>query len=288
LLVFGRFSADQELTALRASGISLVSVITPVLLMSVLMSCVCAVINLELGPRCRLAYKRLLLRVGMERLHSVVPERSFIKDFQGWVAYFGKVQGSNLSDVLLYQLDRAGERVESTFRAGRATLHLDPAARKLSLDLFDVWQIIVLNGKRHAMYAEEAPVVLDFPERMEREASLANLTFSQLREKRRELESKDVDPLPVEVVMNSQAAFSFACIGFTLVGIPLGLRAHRRETSVGVAVALLLVLVYYSFIILAQSLQTKPEYAPHLIVWVPNFLFQLTGAWLLWRANRGV
>jgi lipopolysaccharide export system permease protein len=71
------------------------------------------------------------------------------------------------------------------------------------------------------------------------------------------------------------------------VGIPLGICVQRRETNIGVAIALGLVAVYYALLIVASSQSNRADLAPHLWMWAPNFLFQALGAVLLWRANRG-
>ncbi len=51
---------------------------------------------------------------------------------------------------------------------------------------------------------------------------------------------------------------------------------------------MVLMLVYYSFIVLGQAWQNLPERGPCIVVWLPYIIFQSVGALLLWRANRGV
>ncbi len=316
LLVFGRFSADNELTAVRASGISLISVVSPVLVLSVILSGVCALVNMQIAPQCRVAYKRLIWNTGVSRMGAFLPEQVYIKDFPGKIVYVGSVRGNHLRDILIYKLDAANNRIDGYIRASEGNLRSEKNV--LNLQLFDGWYVDLQEGTRVQLpiYASEsllsytnAPTSdpdhkvrlsdMTFPQlrrelhaierKLGASVSLGKVSSETLQEKLREYQQEAEEMTsPIKVQIHRQVAFSFACIAFTLVGIPLGIRAHRRETTFGIAMALILVVVYYSFFILGQSIESRPEFFPHLILWLPNFIFQSIGAVLLWRANRGV
>ncbi|PYK00613.1 MAG: hypothetical protein DME23_06740 [Verrucomicrobia bacterium] len=314
LLVFGRFSADQELTAIRAGGVSLVALVTPVLLLSAGLSGISALVNLQVAPQCRVAYRNLLFHIGLERSTSLIMEDRYLDDFPGYIVYVARKSGTNLQRVEVLGLDAEGKMTNRT-HAARATVESDVANSRMVLRLYEVQRYDLVNfssvdelgelsqtltNKQPALPTLSVPLSdLTFGQLWRKLRELDQLsiqakaiphaTADQLREQKRQLETVKADlTMPVLVQIHRQVALSFGCIGFTLIGIPLGIRAHRRETSAGVAMALILSLIYYGFIVVGQSLETRPDLAPHLIVWLPDFIFQAVGAELLWRANRGV
>ena len=289
---------------------SLVSLVTPLLLLSLALSGVCALINMELAPRSRVAYKRILFDLGVSQPTALLREKTFIKFFPGYIIYADKVSGTNLTDLLVCELDAQGKERRFS-RAARGRVIVDRAGNTLRLVLQEAW---IYEGDR-PVYGEESELPpFKLPSEIDQKLSLSNMTFLQLLDELRDLERRLTDgtpavkgtreqmsaqmqrltqlreelTLPIKVHLHRQLSFSFACLGFMLVGIPLGIRAHRRETSAGIAMAIVLVVIYYSFFILGLSLETRPEFFPHLILWLPNFLFQSVGGVLLWRANRGV
>ena len=322
LLVFGRLSADQEITAFRANGISLVSLVTPVLLLSCGLSGVSAIINMQIAPQCRVLYKNMLREVGWAKSTALIPEKTYIKDFPTAIVYVSHVDGAYLEDVLIYELK--AEKIESYLRADSGQIIFSPTNNLVYAQLTNVHRVFFVEDRRlpQTVFLGDADFIYTntVARKQESRADIDNMTFLELQKELRELERRMSAPapmerttngapravdgktrpdrgkmvrpvdltLPVRLRMHRQVSFSFACIGFTLVGIPLGIRAHRRETSFGIAVGIVLVLVYYSFFILGLSLETKPQLAPQLILWIPNFLFQVVGGAMLWRANRGV
>jgi len=330
VLVFGRFSADQELTAARASGISLLSLISPVLLLSLLCCVISAWFNMDIGPRSKSEFNRMRSQFTSALLNAQIPERQFVSDFPGYMFYVEKNSGGLMHNVTIWHLD-AETNLEYNIIASTAQIGTDPTTGRPGMELTDAQMIYYGNdGQNATTYVAKYGVDLNLTNRVEK-PKVSDMTFLQLREELRTIKNlqlsasgtnvsmnlasmqrlgmehttNEVSPAAaataikqakriqagqaeeIRVLMNRQVAFSFACFSFTLVGIPLGIRVHRRETNIGIAVALGLVVVFYAFEMLGENLSDRPELYPHFIVWIPVFLFQIVGAVLLVRANRG-
>ena len=289
LLVFGRFSAEHELTAARAGGISLLSLSAPVLAIGVLMSALCGWMNLQVAPQCRLAYKTMLFEYGLENAAVLLTEKGFT-DFPGHRVYVESIDGNTLRDVMIYQYDEAGN-LKRRMHAEEASLELDAETEQVMLTLRSVDGFEFSDGKeRTFVYSKYGPMALGKKpmESRQRPPKLKELSFGQLRARIAKLKQQGKDPTPAQIQLHQKVALSFACIGFTLIGIPLAIRTHRRETNIGIAMALVLVTGYYGLIVLAQALKGQPSLLPHLWMWLPNFLFQGIGCVLLWKMNRGI
>ena len=136
LLVFGRFSADQELTAVRASGISLLSLISPILLLSLALCALSALVNMEVGPRCRVAYTSILFNLRLQLTGAQLPERVYIKEFKGYILRVNKNRGGELEDVMAWVL-KDDTNIITFVRAARGKLEVDAPNRRINLILYD-------------------------------------------------------------------------------------------------------------------------------------------------------
>jgi lipopolysaccharide export system permease protein len=88
------------------------------------------------------------------------------------------------------------------------------------------------------------------------------------------------------VEFHKRLSFSMACFTFALIGVPLGVTAQRRETSVGFALSLIIAVVYFLFIIIADWFKESPEAHPQLLVWLPNIVFIAIGLWRFTKLAR--
>jgi lipopolysaccharide export LptBFGC system permease protein LptF len=85
---------------------------------------------------------------------------------------------------------------------------------------------------------------------------------------------------------SERLVFTFCALAFVMIGMPLGIVAHRGETSVGAAISLGLVGLNYAFIICVEALQERAWLYPYVLVWIPNVVFVILGPWLTWRLDR--
>ncbi len=298
LLVIGRISADQELNACRASGISFLGLTLPVLGVAAALSLICLYVNCFLAPENRFKANQAFVEIAFKNPSTLLEEGQSM-NLDGMTIYIGRVHArkNTLENVRVVLTDGSKKQ---DIRAERGTVSSNFEQKKVLISLFntrvDEWDPTDPDnfGKRSWGRFFEAfpPIELDMTKLVDQRRAVKevhHLSSRELWKQALELKTKGIHPTPMLVEMHKRVALSFACISFVLIALPLGIHVQRREASIGILMSLGLAIFYYLLILLAEGMKKSTSLSPEwieLMVWIPNLVFQTLGLYLLWRQRR--
>jgi lipopolysaccharide export system permease protein len=307
LLTLGRLSADNEITAMRAAGISFMRLIRPILVFAVLGTALALHANFNAMPYARVQYEREFDEAKRTRPLSLILPKTFVRNFKHCVIYVGEKQDTLLRDLWIWKLDAEG-RVRTLVRAESGRLDYDADANEAILTLThalvedrdDKNPENFTEAQRLASFDQYGPERLTlerlFGAKKDREKKLQWMTYAELQQEQLRLaaptssfpdtKSRDRAVMKVRLTVQDKINKALAVFSLALIGVPLGIKVSRRETSANLGVAVLLTLGYYMMTVMVGWLDRHPEYRPDLLLWLPNVVLIGLAVWLFGRIDR--
>ena len=301
LLVFGKMSAENELIALRATGVSIPRVSVIVFFSAMTCVGVCLWINVQVAPKAQAQMKDALYNIATKNPLSLFRSDKIIDEFPGQKIYIERNEGAKLYNLLIYQLDK-NEQPVKVIAAHNGWLEPDLEHEQLLLHVYDGryeqrddHEPEDLSKIRQGITMEESTLPISLRELYEKSKKRRGFPLMSIPEILKRVKDQDPNKTPKERAMersagltevNKRFSYALASFAFALIGIPLAITAHRRETSIGFLMSMIVAFVYFMFILVADSMRNNAAVHPHLLIWTPNILFIGIGSVLFFRLSR--
>ncbi len=291
LLVFGRLSQDNEIVAMKASGVSILQISYPLWIIGAIATLICFKINNEIIPYSHFAARKLLVEMGSKNPTAYLEPGNFVEIFPRHIIYVRERHGDILKKIVIYQA--AGQGHVKTITAQEGKISYDPESKQVLMELKD-GTIQEPSGKdfkdlfnlQFGTYSLKLDARKVFQDTDDLGKKHKDMTIREIKKKIEEYKEKGINTTPLLTEIQKKISVSFSCLVFTLIGIPLGIRTHRSEKTVGIAISLLLVFFYYLLIIFGKALDEKTALHPEYLMWLPNVLVMGIGLYLFKKASR--
>lgn len=293
LIGLGRLSGDNEITILKMSGVSLYQIAFPVACAALIASLLTAATTFFLVPYGNIATKNLLFDMAKKKASIGIREKVFIDDFRGILLYAEKipVHGDFLEGVLIS--DNRILREPNIIIARKAYLISDIDTRAVTLRLEDGSTHTVDAGLKNyrKMDFRLYDVRLDLAESLVTdiktgEKSSLDMTVTELTAKLRSHGINDQAYREMLLALNKKLTIPLSCLLFALIGLPFGIRAHRAVRSRGIAIGVVLILIYYLMSLSGEALAETGRLSPTIGAWAPNGIFVVAGILFFYSAAR--
>ena len=305
LLVFGKMSAENELIALKSSGVSIPRICLPVLALAVMCVGVCLWINVEIAPKAQVKMKDALYNIATNNPLAMFGSDRVIDAFPGRKIYVESSKGSELSNLLVYEMSDTFEPMR-VVHAQRGSLETDAVNKQLLLHIYEARfeqrdeehrEEFIKIRQGITMEESTLPISLaELYEKNKKRKGLSSMTAGELLDRldtrapktstAKSAKERAGELSAAKTEINKRFSFSLASFAFALIGVPLAITAHRKETSVGFMLSLGVAFTYFLFILIADALKHNPKVHPELLIWAPNVIFIGLGAWLFLRLSK--
>ena len=292
LVAFGRLSADREFVAMQACGVSLIRLMRPVGLLSVLCWGATTYILLVAVPDGNQRFREITFDVMAARAEGEVRPRVFFEDFPDVVLYVREIPTSGGGWTDVFMADNRPGQPPSVYLARRGRVVIDRAQRALEMVLEDgARHTADASGKYEVFHFDELLLRLN-PDTVFRRQSpplgAREMSIPQLRVRAVELEREGIYPHSELFEIQKKFSIPFACLVFGLIGLALGVSNRRDGKLASFVIGIGVIFLYYVLLWLGQSLVRGHLVQPWLAAWMPNMVLGGVGALLFrWRDRAG-
>ena len=287
LMALLRMSSDNEIMALKAGGVSIYRLLTPVLIFSLSGTLITGYMTIFAVPLGAERFKTLLFDVATANLKVSLKERTFNDRFKQIMLYVNKIypQSGELHNVLIEDSRTSG--VNNTVVARKGKLLGEPKEMIYYLRLFDgtINQMNLQDRSSHTVNFESYDIRLDLKEALSHRGiskkTPDEMTLSALRSYLKRVKTDKEKYVGALLKYHKKFSIPVACVAMGLLAMPLGIQARNSKKAFGIGLGLFFFLLYYILLSVGTAFGENGNYPPVVGMWMPNVILGGFGIYLL-------
>lgn len=288
LLSLGRLSSDNEIIALRVSGLNLFKVVFPLLVIGVILSLCLVLINDRIIPLSHFASRKIISELGIKNPTSVLEPGTFIDSFEGYTIFIYSIKEDRLSGIRIYELQEENKPVRTIVaKRGEFIPLVEKGLIKLKLidgtldepDPRNPYSFYKMDFKNYFMTLKLSKNV--DPSKLEKKPK--DMNIKELKKEIQRLNSLGIDTNVLLTQLHKRFSSAFSVFVFILIGISLALAVRHRTKSVNLGIAFLVIIIYYLLSLGFEALSIEGHLQPIISVWSPNLIFFSIGLFGLYK-----
>ena len=279
LLTFLRLSSDNEILALKSSGVSLYHLLPPVAVFCVAGCLITGFITIFGVPWGYVSARKMVYNMASDNLNIGLKERAFNNSFEGITLYVAHMDLKNnqLEDVFIEDQRQAGMTV--TYIAPRGMIQSAPGRLAAYLQLYDGTINYVNLEEKTTNDVNFDTYQLTLSVKSGKEKTTLKKSLDEKSMGLKDLVSaidsateKNSRYYKYRIELMNKFSIPFACLTLGLLAVPLGIQSKARRQSYGLGLGLVFFLFYYLLLSLGWVFGKTGYYPPEIGIWVPNIV----------------